>query len=154
MPYDRNAAVRYAEKWALSRNPDFYDFENIGGDCTNFISQCLFAGSGVMNYRKWFYDSLSSRSPSWSSVELLHDFLIENTGAGPGGHETDISSMKPGDVIQLSFDGVHYEHSLMVVTAGSPPLSENIEICAHTYDSLNRKLLTYSYISARFISIF
>ena len=33
--YDRRAAVRYALDWAFARNPRFYDFEDIGGDCTN-----------------------------------------------------------------------------------------------------------------------
>ena len=49
-PYDRAAALRYAEQWALRRNPDFFDFEELGGDCTNFASQCLYAGSRVMNF--------------------------------------------------------------------------------------------------------
>lgn len=46
--YDRISAVNYAKKWALSRNPKFYDFDPIGGDCTNFISQCIYAGAKVM----------------------------------------------------------------------------------------------------------
>ena len=46
-PYDRDAAVAYARRWALSRNPLYYDFEDIGGDCTNFASQYIFAG-GIM----------------------------------------------------------------------------------------------------------
>ena len=50
--YDRNAAVRYARRWAYGRNPAFYDYEHIGGDCTNFASQCVYAGSGVMNFTK------------------------------------------------------------------------------------------------------
>ena len=40
---DIKAEVNYARKWAFSRNPAYYDFENIGGDCTNFVSQCLYA---------------------------------------------------------------------------------------------------------------
>ena len=32
--YDRFRAVAYALRWALSRNPRYYDFEDIGGDCT------------------------------------------------------------------------------------------------------------------------
>ena len=40
-PYDRLHALKYAQKWALERNPLFYDFADIGGDCTNFVSQCL-----------------------------------------------------------------------------------------------------------------
>lgn len=35
IPYDRRAAVAYAHQWAYGRNPDFYDYEEIGGDCTN-----------------------------------------------------------------------------------------------------------------------
>ena len=50
IPYDRRAAVAYAHQWAYGRNPDFYDYEEIGGDCTNFASQCLYAGTGVMNF--------------------------------------------------------------------------------------------------------
>ena len=47
--YDRGATTAYARRWALGRNPAYYDFTELGGDCTNFVSQCLFAGSGVMN---------------------------------------------------------------------------------------------------------
>ena len=50
LTYDRAKAVAYAERWALSRNPRYYDFEDIGGDCTNFASQCIYAGAGVMNW--------------------------------------------------------------------------------------------------------
>ena len=50
MHYDRSAAVAYARKWAFGRNPEYYDFGGIGGDCTNFVSQCLYAGAGVMNF--------------------------------------------------------------------------------------------------------
>ncbi len=43
-PYNRDAAAAYAKKWALGRNKEYKDYENWGGDCTNFISQCLKAG--------------------------------------------------------------------------------------------------------------
>ncbi len=33
--YNRQAAVDYAQKWAYGRNPNYLDFEEIGGDCTN-----------------------------------------------------------------------------------------------------------------------
>lgn len=38
MPYDRNKAVDYANKWAMSRNPRYLDFHGLGGDCTNVKS--------------------------------------------------------------------------------------------------------------------
>ena len=36
--YDRAAAVAYAHRWAFRRNPAYYDYEKIGGDCTNYAS--------------------------------------------------------------------------------------------------------------------
>ena len=31
LPYRREAAETYARYWAYGRNPDFYDYETIGG---------------------------------------------------------------------------------------------------------------------------
>ena len=56
--YDRLAAVAYAHRWAYGRNPRYYDYERIGGDCTSFASQCLYAGAGVMDFTPdlgWYY---------------------------------------------------------------------------------------------------
>ncbi len=43
--YDRNAAVSYAWTWCGgARNPAYCDYSGVGGDCANFVSQCLIAG--------------------------------------------------------------------------------------------------------------
>jgi len=34
MEYNRANAVAYAKKWAYGRNPKYYDFSDLGGDCT------------------------------------------------------------------------------------------------------------------------
>ena len=57
--YNREKAIQYAEKWAYSRNPKFYNYDNIGGDCTNFISQCIYAGCKIMNNKDWYYKNAS-----------------------------------------------------------------------------------------------
>lgn len=104
-PYNRANAVAYAHEWAFRRNPQYYNFDRLGGDCTNFASQVLYAGSGVMNPTPtfgWYYYSLNERSPAWSGVEYLHRFLTTNRGVGPVATETDISQVEPGDIIQLS----------------------------------------------------
>ena len=78
LPYDRGAAVRYAHRWAYDRNPAYYDFSELGGDCTNFASQCLYAGSGVMDHTPtfgWYYISGNQKSPSWSGVPYFYNFL-------------------------------------------------------------------------------
>lgn len=149
--YDRNAVVSYAREWALKRNPAFYDFQNIGGDCTNFASQCIYAGAKIMNYTPvygWYYRSLSDRSASWTGVEYLYNFLISNTSVGPYAREVSQEEIQPGDIIQLGRANGDFYHTL-VVTATSP----EILIAAHTYDALDRPLNTYDYYTARFLHI-
>ncbi len=156
MNYNPDNAVAYAHKWAFSRNPRYYDFQNIGGDCTNFISQCIYAGCHVMNDTPdlgWFYYSPKSRSAAWSGVAYLYRFLVANKGRGPYGHLAPLTEAGPGDVIQLSFDGENYTHSLFVVKAGKNPEPQNILIATHTYDADNRALNTYTYRSHRLIRI-
>ena len=82
--YDRDAAVTYAHTWAYRRNPIYYDFSAIGGDCTNFVSQCVLAGSCVMNRTPdfgWYYISIDDRAPAWSGVDYFYD-LDDETLAG------------------------------------------------------------------------
>ncbi|HWP79826.1 MAG TPA: amidase domain-containing protein [Candidatus Acidoferrum sp.] len=147
-PYDREKAVAYAHQWAFGRNPRYANFDGMGGDCTNFTSQCIYAGAGVMNPTPtfgWYYYSLNSRAPAWSGVEYLYRFLVKNRSVGPVAVETDLSQIEIGDIVQISFDGNIFEHSPIVVSVGEPPAPNNILIAAHTYDSDNRPLSSYAY---------
>jgi len=157
LPFDRQAAIDYAHKWAFERNPAYGDFSEMGGDCSNFISQALMAGGAVMNETRdvgWYYHSLGSRAAAWTAVPYLYKFLTTNRGRGPFGHEIPLDEIEPGDIIQLKFAGMEdYSHSLLVVDAGNPPAPWNILIAAHSYDSDYRPLDTYSYVSARGIRI-
>lgn len=154
--YDRRKAVEYARKWALKRNPRYYNFSGLGGDCANFASQCLYAGAGVMNYKPlygWYYNSADDRTPSWSGVKYLYNFLTGNKGAGPQAVETDLAALLPGDIIQLATYLPEYHHTLVVVETGEVPTYENTLICAHSYDSLDRALATYEISRIRFLHI-
>ena len=86
-PYNRERAVEYARRWALSRNPLFENFSGIGGDCTNFVSQCVYAGCCQMNYTPdfgWYYVSLNNRAPAWTGVEFFYNFLTSSCRGLPG----------------------------------------------------------------------
>ena len=156
-PYNRKAAVAYAHHWACSRNPRFYDYENIGGDCTNFASQCLYAGTDIMNFTPvfgWYYIDPNRKSPSWTGVPYLFDFLKrEQVSVGPIGRDVSISEIEPGDILQLSFDGIHYQHTPVVVQIGNPITPETILIAAHSDDADYRPLNTYQYKNIRYIHI-
>ena len=150
--YNREKAVQYAKIWAGSRNPDYYNYEYLGGDCTNFISQCIFSGTGIMNYNKangWYYINGNNKSPSWTGVEFLYDFLTRNKSVGPFGREVTRNEIDIGDIVQLSFNGVKFGHTLIVVNK----MEDKIFIATHTFDCYNRDLDTYSYVKARYIKI-
>jgi hypothetical protein len=157
MAYDRERAVGYAHEWAFKRNPKYFDFHAYGGDCTNFASQVLLAGSGVMNYTPvhgWFYISSYQRTASWTGVGFLYDFLVNNKGAGPFAEVVDIKDAEPGDIIQLSFKGGGvYNHAPVVVSAGSPAGLENIKIAAHTYDRDHYPITNYRWKEYRVLHI-
>lgn len=83
--YNRQKVYEYAKKWAYSRNPKYYNYDAIGGDCTNFVSQCIFAGCGQMNYNKgtgWYYINGNNKSPSWTGVEFLYNFWLYSISWG------------------------------------------------------------------------
>ena len=150
--YIRQNAVLYAKKYALVRNPLFYTFEGIGGNCTNFASQCVLAGSCTMNYAPiygWYYLSINRRSASWTGVDFFYNFMTSNTDVGPFGKEVDISLVEPGDLIQLKNSEGRFYHTLVVVR-----IEENeIYICANSNDALERPLSSYEYESLRVIHI-
>lgn len=154
--FNREQAVQYARKWALKRNPRYYNFSGLGGDCANFASQCMYAGGGVMNNKPlygWYYRSADDRTPSWSGVKYLYNFLSDNTGAGPWAEECELAGVLPGDLIQLATYLPDYHHTLVVVKADAPATFDDVLVCAHSYDSRDRKLSTYDINKIRFLHI-
>lgn len=151
-PYDRVQAVSYAQKWALDRNPEFYDFSDLGGDCTNFISQCIYAGARQMNVTPtfgWYYRSPANRSPSWSGVPYLYQFLLTNQGTGPFAKVIPLSDVALGDVIQLGDLEGNFYHSLLVTSCAAG----KILVATHSYDALDRPLTSYSFQRFRCLHI-
>ncbi len=154
--YNRKKAIDYAHQWAFGRNPRYLNFDSYGGDCTNFASQCIFAGSDMMNYKPvfgWYYNSGADRAPSWSGVQFLYNFLVKNSGVGPFAKDVPMREARPGDIVQISFDGRHFAHSPVVVSIGPNPNPDNILVVAHTFDADNRPLSSYTYEKLRFIHI-
>ena len=158
LPYDRISAVRYAHIWAYGRNPAFYDYEKIGGDCTNFASQCIYAGGGVMNYAEtfgWYYIDANNKAPAWTGVEYFYRFMTRSEmTVGPVAVESGIGQIRPGDVVQLSFDGVGFQHTPVVVAVrGRAKTPADILVAAHSYDADNRPLSSYSVRNIRYLHI-
>ncbi len=160
IPYNRQSAVAYAKKWALSRNPLFYDFTGQGGNCTNFVSQCVYAGCGIMNLTPtfgWYYRSPTDRAPAWTGVNEFFrfitgnpDFLAANGGVGPYATDASVSRrVELGDVVQLANDAGEFYHTLLITGI----TEEDLLLSAHSDDALDRPLSTYNYATLRILHI-
>lgn len=160
IPYNRDRAVEYARRWALSRNPLFLDFTGRGGDCTSFISQSVFAGCGIMNLTPtfgWYYRTSEDRAPAWAGVDEFFNFITGerqflrvNGGIGPrGSNVTDGRVIERGDVIQLANENGEFYHSLII----SELTDNDILVCAHSDDALDRPISSYNFATLRVIHI-
>lgn len=143
--YDRYAAASYAKAYALNPNPTykfFYEIGEVGGDCTNFVSQCLHAGGIPMDFNPrnepWWYSKKNNQwSISWAVAHSLYWCLkvrTERNLSGLKGVETnDISALELGDVICYeNYRGIIYHSAIITDFQGNSPL-----ISQHTFNALN-----------------
>ena len=108
-----------------------------------------------MNYNKygWYYRNGNDKSPSWSGVEYLNKFLVQNKGVGPYGEEVGLQFIEKGDIAQLSFDGNTYSQSLIIISTDIKHDLKNTLIATHTQDAYGRSIESYSFRKIRFIKI-
>jgi hypothetical protein len=83
--YDRQAAARYARRWALGINPEYPSYHN---DCTRFVSQALLAGGWTMiggtewdynNDDVWWYGKVGSKDYD-NPINNIVDGIKDNLG--------------------------------------------------------------------------
>lgn len=109
-----------------------------------------------MNYTPtmgWYYRSGNDRTPSWTGVQYLYNFISKNQGTGPKAIPVRLEEMEPGDIIQLAFLPDFYSHTLLVVEKGEKTSSDNVLIACHSADSDNRPLSTFQYYTYRCLKI-
>lgn len=164
--YNRENTFNWAQKYWKNYSTEFINFgknEWDGGDCTNFVSQCIRAG-GAENDTKgshqWYYirkgasAKTDSYSWTWSTARGLNSVLLGNYTKkefGPKGmqkvifgdsaYSNDIGEfINYGDIIQYEFTaGSGIKHSAVVVGMVHNSTLNRYEpvIATHTFDSWN-----------------
>ncbi|TFE26897.1 amidase domain-containing protein [Cohnella luojiensis] len=144
IPYLRESAVTYAERWWNEPNPNYENFEV---NCTNYVSQCLFAGGAPMNYTGrrpsgWWYKGYSNKeemwSFSWAVANSLQHYLSNPRAFGLRAEPVrSPDRLQLGDVICYDWEGSGRVGHNTIVTAftpdGMPLVNANTVSSRHRY---------------------
>ncbi|MGV8050074.1 MAG: amidase domain-containing protein [Anaerolineaceae bacterium] len=139
LTYNRTAVVNYANTWKNGVNPSFWQESQ---DCTNFVSQAVYAGTNqVMStpndyYNKWYFDSYTKTgSFPWINVGGFYSFLTSNTGRGPVGYSSGsyMCYLSGGDVVVMQYTSGGWRHAVLVTSlTGSCHDYTKIQVASHT----------------------
>lgn len=168
IPYLPENGIRYARAFALHEQvPEadrlFYYSES--DNCTNFISQCVWAAyGGWLPYGQtaenaariragfrmvtgiWFGSQWHIGSTRWCRVEEFHTYVISSKTRGPAARMTVSgtfdtvapSALQRGDVMQLvvaPYAPNRFGHGLYVTETGAS--WDEVRVCCQSYDRLD-----------------
>ena len=120
LTYDRGAAVNYARTYCQNYNWNYYDYGSQGGDCANFVSQCMIAGG--MN----FYSCTVSWIDDRGCLPRVRDLKSCLQQKGWKSSTSRPASFKAGYPIFATA----YEHAMIATgIEGS-----GVRFCGHTND--------------------
>ncbi len=125
--YDPIQAIIYADTYVSPNppvdeedtsyyNPEYYDFNGQGGDCTNFTSQCIHAG-GIPTDSDW-----APYTYAWVNAYYSEEYFAANHGKKV--RQATAGDIYPGSVLYLDRRrDESYHHSVFCVgtnSAGTP----------------------------------
>ncbi|MDR2044528.1 MAG: amidase domain-containing protein [Clostridium sp.] len=161
--YSRTAAVSYAEQYYAdgSYNPDYPDWSASGGDCANFVSQCIHAGGKAYNvsassvsaakaadWANWYsygntcnttnvsstHRGANAFKSYWQSKVSYSTFTSVGQASYTYGYQ--------GDAISLLLPNGSAYHTLLIV--GYDAANNDFIVSAHTHSTFTDKLSAYS----------
>lgn len=72
--YSASSAVEYANQYWQDYNPAYPDLNTLGGDCANFVSQCLYAGGKQMNGDWYIYQKNNTYMSPTNTTQLNYSW--------------------------------------------------------------------------------
>lgn len=128
-----SAAIDYARAWtryAWDYNSDQYIYYD-KADCTNFVSQCLYAG-GYTYSNTW-------RPYNWEWVNVEYFYQHMTSTPGYGTPKVNYWDATLGDILQLKkVGGTRFSHSIIVTKLGQ---YGDIYFCAHSENRQDYSLM-------------
>ena len=140
---DREMQYAFAHWKASTYNAAYADFNSVGGDCQNFVSQSLLAG-GLATSDDWFYGSASSHSESWGYAPAFNELLDDTPSLGfTRLASTQRSQLAVGDLAYFDWNGNGVPDHVMIVSRVSTVAGRvTISLVGHNLDFDYRDLDT------------
>lgn len=142
--YDRIAAVAYARQYAMNYNPQYPSYASSGGDCMNFVSQCLHAGGMPMKTQGFlWYATNSTGSSSWKGVDSFLAYIRKTFGSPRLLYEchTTPLNLKKGDFVFTVSSGtpgdISRNPSHIVMLSEDYSTYGQMIVCGHTTNQLD-----------------
>jgi len=113
---DRIAGRDYARTYALTLNsPPWGNYESMGGDCTNFTSQCLYAAGVPFDNSgtyKWYWYSDNNRVPAWTGASQFKTYALNNNSSSTSNYglyakASNWNNVYLCDIVQLGSPPYH-----------------------------------------------
>lgn len=159
--YSSSDAVAYAEKYYTTPYNEAYpDWTSYGGDCANFISQCLYAGGKSMkgtpgtsasaqDWSNWFSTGSScdtkNVSSTWRGANAFKSYWQSNASGYSTFTSVDSSAYSygfKGDAVSLLNSNGSAYHTLMIV--GYDSTNRDFIVAAHTSNTKTAHLSDYA----------
>ena len=152
--YDNIAARDYAYKWWNGRNP-LYAYKNgckvtdksCWNDCTNFVSQALYAGgmkmkqgSSYTSSSSWSYGVVPSHT--WGGAQNFYLHWKSRAGVA-----SSVSDLQTGDAVNADFDNDGDMEHTAIITKNTGSASSQKYLTQHTDDKKETTTLANWYNS-------
>lgn len=155
--YSASDAAAYAVRWGEDRNGIYPNYSSSGGDCTNFVSQCIYAGGFDMNgssssvgtvesTSKWYCIYIKSTlgvrryavTTSWIRVSDFNAYLSSIvTKSTKTTLSSLITSCSAGDVVQLADKTTGTPYHSIIINAKD---SSTAYFCGHSSNRSNENV--------------
>jgi hypothetical protein len=172
-PYNRDTAIEYAMEWVspsgIVRNNQWQTYDDLGGNCNNYISQCIYAGGIPMDLYgdeevqwKWYGDSINGwetahgRVASWAGVEEFYYYCLYNTGYGMAASvDENLCSGQKADILQYGTGDI-WNHSVIITNIVKDGKGNPVDylVNSNSTDRINYPASAYPFSRQRLIKIY
>lgn len=154
-PYNRTAAKNYMMQWIDKRNPDWFAYDDYGGNCMNFASQILYAG-GIHKTSGWYWRGAWDYSSSWIVVGSFADYAASSNSKQIYCNSYDnYYAGNIGDLVLIGIDSPR-SHATIISDIIRNKNGETIDylVCCNTTNHKNFPAAAYHYTNQHLIRIY